>query len=54
MAHGDDNGLVIPPALAPTHVVVVPIFKTPKELKEIKEYIKPLIEKMENIYLKFE
>ncbi|HPC34309.1 MAG TPA: proline--tRNA ligase [Candidatus Absconditabacterales bacterium] len=54
MAHGDDNGLVIPPALAPTHVVVVPIFKTPEELKEIKEYIKPLIEKMENIYLKFE
>ena len=28
MAHGDDNGLVLPPMLAPTQVVVVPIWKT--------------------------
>jgi len=28
MAHSDDNGLVIPPRLAPTEVVLVPIFKT--------------------------
>ena len=28
MAHGDDNGLVLPPALAPIQVVMVPIFKT--------------------------
>ncbi len=28
MAHSDDNGLIIPPRLAPTEVVVVPIFKT--------------------------
>jgi len=27
MAHGDDNGLVLPPKLAPTQVVIVPIFK---------------------------
>ncbi len=31
MAHGDDNGLVLPPALAPIQVVMVPIFKTAEE-----------------------
>ena len=30
MAHGDDNGLVLPPALAPIHVVMVPIYKSEK------------------------
>ena len=31
MAHGDDNGLVLPPALAPIQVVMVPIFRTDEE-----------------------
>ena len=31
MAHGDDNGLVLPPALAPIQVVMVPIFRKPEE-----------------------
>lgn len=31
MAHGDDNGLVLPPKLAPIQVVMVPIFKTEEE-----------------------
>ena len=31
MAHGDDNGLVLPPALAPIQVVMVPIYKTGEE-----------------------
>jgi prolyl-tRNA synthetase len=31
MAHSDDTGLVLPPKLAPIHVVVVPIFKTDEE-----------------------
>lgn len=31
MAHGDDNGLVLPPELAPIQVVMVPIFKTAEE-----------------------
>ena len=42
MAHSDDNGLVLPPKLAPIHVVMVPIFKTPEEHAA-------LIEKMEAI-----
>jgi prolyl-tRNA synthetase len=31
MTHSDDKGLVLPPRLAPIHVVIVPIFKTPDE-----------------------
>ncbi len=37
MAHSDDDGLVLPPKLAPIHVVIVPIFKTEEELKQISE-----------------
>jgi prolyl-tRNA synthetase len=41
MVHGDDQGLVLPPKLAPTQVVIVPIFKTDEEkavvLKTAKE-----------------
>ncbi len=35
MAHSDDNGLVLPPALAPIHLAIVPIFKTEEDLQEI-------------------
>ncbi len=34
MSHGDDNGLVLPPKLAPYQIVIVPIFKSENELKE--------------------
>lgn len=37
MAHSDDEGLVIPPKLAPLHVVIVPIYKTPEQLAQIVE-----------------
>jgi prolyl-tRNA synthetase len=33
MTHGDDNGLVIPPRLAPTQVVIVPIYRSDDEKK---------------------
>ena len=35
MAHGDDNGLVLPPALAPIQVVMVPIYRTEEELSAV-------------------
>jgi prolyl-tRNA synthetase len=35
MAHSDDDGLVLPPKLAPIHVVIVPIFKTDEEFDKI-------------------
>ncbi len=38
MAHSDDQGLVLPPKLAPIQVVIVPIYKKPEQLNEISEY----------------
>jgi prolyl-tRNA synthetase len=35
MSHSDDNGLVLPPKLAPYQVVIVPIYKTDEQLAEI-------------------
>lgn len=37
MSHSDDNGLVLPPKLAPIQVVIVPIYRKEEELKEIVE-----------------
>jgi prolyl-tRNA synthetase len=37
MAHSDDNGLVLPPKLAPTQVVIVPIHKGDEQLEEIRK-----------------
>jgi prolyl-tRNA synthetase len=37
MAHSDDNGLVLPPKLAPVHVVIVPIHKSAEQLAAISE-----------------
>ena len=53
MAHSDDTGLILPPALAPLHVVIVPIFKTEEEFQQIKTYIQPLIDRMETTRLDF-
>ena len=49
MAHSDDNGLVLPPKLAPIHVVMVPIFKTEEEHAAIiakMEELKANLEKL--------
>lgn len=35
MAHSDDDGLVLPPKLAPIHVVIIPIFKSEEELNRV-------------------
>ncbi|GAB3646709.1 proline--tRNA ligase [Echinicola sediminis] len=37
MAHSDDNGLVLPPKLAPIQVVIVPIYRSEEELQAIEE-----------------
>ena len=46
MAHSDDNGLVLPPHLAPIQVVIVPIFKNEEQLAKITETITPIIEQL--------
>ncbi|NLR91629.1 proline--tRNA ligase [Flammeovirga agarivorans] len=40
MAHSDDEGLVLPPKLAPIQVVIVPISKNQEELEQINERVK--------------
>ncbi len=42
MAHSDDEGLVLPPKLAPIHVVIVPVYRSEEDLEKIKEAMKPL------------
>ena len=39
MTHSDDNGLVLPPMLAPFQVVIVPIFKNQDELALISDVV---------------
>lgn len=43
MAHSDDNGLVLPPKLAPIQVVIVPIYKTPEDLAKISEKVASIV-----------
>jgi prolyl-tRNA synthetase len=56
MAHSDDEGLVLPPLLAPIQVVIVPIFKTADQLNSIEEKLKPIIAglKAKDISVKFD
>ncbi|MFN3942302.1 MAG: proline--tRNA ligase [Flavobacterium sp.] len=42
MTHSDDNGLVLPPNLAPIQVVIVPIYKTEEELAAITNVVNPI------------
>lgn len=46
MTHSDDNGLVLPPHLAPIQVVIVPIYKNNEQLTDISEHIRPLISEL--------
>ena len=39
MAHSDDNGLVLPPLLAPYQVVIIPIYRNEEQLKQIDEKV---------------
>jgi len=46
MAHSDDQGLVLPPKLAPIQVVIVPIYKSDEELQTIDVFADDLIAKL--------
>lgn len=47
MAHSDDNGLVLPPKLAPIHVAIVPIYKGSEQLEEISAKVAPIKSELE-------
>ena len=56
MSHSDDKGLVIPPKLAPTQVVIVPIYKSEEGLEKITEQVNLLMTKLKlnNISVKYD
>ena len=56
MTHSDDNGLVLPPKLAPIQVVIVPIYKGLDQLDAIAEKVDPLVATLrkEGISVKFD
>ncbi len=48
MAHSDDNGLVLPPKLAPIQVVIVPIYKKDEQIEKISEKANEIKQALEN------
>jgi len=49
MTHSDDQGLVLPPNLAPIQVVIVPIYKTDEQLAEITTAVNDLTSKLKKL-----
>jgi prolyl-tRNA synthetase len=56
MAHSDDNGLVLPPKLAPIQVVIVPVYKSMEQLEKISEKVNEIVVqlKAKGITVKFD
>lgn len=56
MTHSDDNGLVLPPSLAPIQVVIVPIHKTDEQLEQINVVVGDIVSKLKtlNISVKYD
>lgn len=56
MTHSDDNGLVLPPKLAPIQVVIVPIYKGDDQLDAISDRVAPLVKELKSkgISVKFD
>ncbi len=56
MAHSDDNGLVLPPKLAPYQVVIIPIYRNEEQLTAISEKVNEVIAKLKakGISVKFD
>jgi len=54
MTHGDDQGLVLPPRLAPIQVVVVPIFRTPEEKTAVMKMVDHVQKEMKGVRLKID
>ena len=48
MTHSDDNGLVLPPQIAPIQVVIVPVYRNEEQLNEISAKVDILVQKLKN------
>lgn len=49
MVHSDDNGLVLPPKLAPVQVVIIPINKGDEQLQQITAKLQPVIDQLREL-----
>ena len=56
MTHSDDNGLVLPPRLAPIQVVIIPIATKPEQMDLVNKEVTPIIEQLrkKGISVKFD
>ncbi len=50
MLHGDDNGLVLPPKIASSHIVLLPIFKKPDDRSRIMAFVDSLAKELKDIF----
>ena len=53
MAHSDNNGLVLPPKLAPFQVVIVPIYKNAEQLEAIREKVNEITSQLKALGVSF-
>ncbi|WP_286083825.1 proline--tRNA ligase, partial [Parabacteroides goldsteinii] len=49
MSHSDDNGLVLPPHLAPIQVVIIPIYRNDEQLAQISEKVNGIVAKLKKM-----
>lgn len=49
MSHSDDNGLVLPPHLAPIQVVIIPIYRSDEQLNQIREKIGGIVANLKKL-----
>jgi prolyl-tRNA synthetase len=49
MTHSDDNGLVLPPRLAPQHVVILPIYRDDQQRSTVLEYCRSLRQELQAV-----
>ena len=54
MTHGDDNGLVLPPRLAPYQIVIVPIFKNDDEKAVVMECVEKVMAQLKEFRVKLD
>jgi prolyl-tRNA synthetase len=52
MTHSDDEGLVLPPALAPIQVVIVPIYRSEEELAQIDEVVESIKADLHGLHIR--
>ena len=49
MTHGDDDGVIMPPRVAPAHVVLLPIFRKPDERRKVMDYVNSLADSLRDV-----